>query len=86
MHPFSSLNLPLTVHFCILPTVLHSWLLLNQAPVRSGPEGGRLKVAVQILSTFMVTCPSVQSESPLQPTKVAPLAGVGVKVTPVPLL
>jgi hypothetical protein len=34
----------------------------------------------------MVTCPSEQSGSPLQPAKVEPVAGVAVRVTDVPLL
>jgi hypothetical protein len=40
-----------------------------------------LNVAVQVLLAFKVTEPSVQSELPLQPTKVEPAAGVAVRVT-----
>jgi hypothetical protein len=45
----------------------------------------RLNVAVQLRAAVMVTLPSVQSASPVQPPKVEPLAGVAVKVTTVPL-
>ncbi len=47
--------------------------------------GKRLKVAVQVLATFIVTEPSEQSASPLHPAKVEPVAGVAVRVTIVPL-
>ena len=43
-----------------------------------------MKVAVQVVLAFMVTTPSEQSASPLQPEKVEPAAGVDVKVTKVP--
>lgn len=43
----------------------------------------RLKVAVQVLSASIVTCPSLQSESPLQPAKTELAFGVDAKVTTV---
>jgi hypothetical protein len=48
--------------------------------------GRRLKVAVQVFAADMVTEPSLQSASPLQPAKVDPVLGVAVNVTGVPLL
>ena len=46
----------------------------------------RLKVAVQVLSAFIVTPPSEQSTSPLKPAKVESAAGVPVRVTEVPMV
>ncbi len=43
-----------------------------------------VKVAVQVFAAVIVTEPSVQSAFPLQPAKVDPVAGVGVKVTTLP--
>lgn len=43
------------------------------------------KVAVQVLLAFMVTSPSKQSASPLQPTKVEPLSATAARLTMVPL-
>jgi hypothetical protein len=43
-----------------------------------------LNVAVQDLLVFIVTNPSKQSESPLQPVNVDPEAGVAVRETTVP--
>ena len=43
-----------------------------------------LKVAVQDLFAFMVTAPSKQSESPLQPANIDPAAGVAVSDITVP--
>ena len=43
-----------------------------------------VKVAVQVFAVVIVTEPSVQSAFPLQPAKVDPVAGVGVKVTTLP--
>jgi hypothetical protein len=55
--------------------------------IRTGTElVDPLKVAVQVLLAFMVTCPSVQSESSLQPSKVELESAVAVRVTTVPLL
>jgi hypothetical protein len=45
-----------------------------------------LNVAVQLLLAFIVTEPSLQSELPLQPAKVEPLAGLAVSVTTCPLV
>ncbi len=45
----------------------------------------RVKVAVQVLATVMVTEPSAQSGSPLQPAKVEPVVGATERVTTVPL-
>jgi hypothetical protein len=44
-----------------------------------------LNVAVQVRATVMLTTPVLQPV-PLQPAKVEPEAGAGVKVTEVPLL
>ena len=44
----------------------------------------RLNVAVQLLSAVMVTTPSEQSASPLQPVKVEPVSAVAVRVITVP--
>jgi hypothetical protein len=43
-----------------------------------------VNVAVQFLGPFIVTAPSEQSESPDQPAKVEPAAGVWFKITGVP--
>jgi hypothetical protein len=48
--------------------------------------GRRLNVAVQVLAVVMVTEPSLQSASPLQPANVEPAAGVTVRVTVAPLV
>jgi hypothetical protein len=40
-----------------------------------------VKVAVQLRAADMVTLPSLQSASPLQPLKIEPEAGVAVSVT-----
>jgi hypothetical protein len=52
--------------------------------VRAYPAGLRVKVAVQLLFAVIVTSPSKQSESPLQPVNVEPEAGVAVRETTVP--
>jgi hypothetical protein len=52
--------------------------------VRAYPAGFRLNVAVQSLFAVMVTFPSEQSGSPLQPANVDPAAGVAVRETMVP--
>jgi hypothetical protein len=44
------------------------------------------KVAVQVRVALIVTLPSLQSASPVQPTNVHPLAGVAVSATAVPLV
>jgi hypothetical protein len=44
-----------------------------------------VKVAVQVLAALMVTCPSRQSTSPLQPAKTEPGSGVAANVTTAPL-
>jgi hypothetical protein len=49
-------------------------------------EETRLKVAVQVLFAVIVTEPSRQSASPLQPANVDPAVGAAVSVTTVPLL
>ena len=41
-------------------------------------------VAVQLRSASMVTLPSLQSPSPVQPAKTEPASEVGVSVTTVP--
>src|SRR5437867_4326405 len=48
------------------------------------PEPDPAKLAVQVFSMSSVTLPSAQSGSPLQPTNLAPGAGVAVSVTTVP--
>ena len=48
--------------------------------VRSGTA---VKVAVQLRLAAMVTWPSAQSASPLQPAKVEPVSAVAVSVTTV---
>jgi hypothetical protein len=42
-------------------------------------------VAAQLRAALIVTTPSLQSASPVQPLKVEPLAGAAVSVTTVPL-
>ncbi len=42
------------------------------------------KAAVQLLPAFMVTTPSEQSGSPLQPVNAELASGVGVRVTSIP--
>ena len=49
-------------------------------------RSGLVNVAVQVLAIVIVTVPSLQSASPLQPEKVEPAVGVGVRVTTVPEL
>ena len=56
---------------------------VTQVPVRSGRPKRRLNVAMQVLSAFMVTWPSEQSGSPLQPAKIESVSAVGVSVTSV---
>jgi hypothetical protein len=51
--------------------------------VRVYPAGFRANVAMQALAAFIVTTPSEQSESPLQPLNVEPEAGVGMRDTTV---
>jgi hypothetical protein len=47
--------------------------------------GWRSKVAIQDLLALIVTEPSVQSASPLQPANTEPAAGVAISVTEAPL-
>ena len=44
-----------------------------------------VKLAVQFRAALIVTLPSLQSASPVQPVNVEPAAGVAVSVTAVPL-
>src|SRR5262245_5271153 len=57
------------------------------AAVRPPPPlgGARLNVAVHVFAAPVMTTPSVQSLSPLQPANVEPVAAVAVSVTCVPL-
>jgi len=64
-----------------LPPLLNPDAILT---VRPYPAGFRLNVAVQDLFTDIVTIPSEQSESPLQPANVDPAAGVAIRETMVP--
>ena len=48
-----------------------------------GGGGISVNVAVQFLAALIVTTPSEQSASPLQPAKVEPASGVAVRVTTV---
>src|SRR6266704_2729054 len=49
-----------------------------------GVAGPGAKLAVQVFSMSSVTLPSAQSESPLQPAKTEPGAGIAVKLTTAP--
>jgi hypothetical protein len=50
-----------------------------------GPPPDVENVAAQARAALIVTTPSLQSASPLQPPNVEPLAGAAVSVTTVPL-
>jgi hypothetical protein len=52
--------------------------------VRPYPAGFRPNVAVHVLLAVIVTFPSKQSESPLQPANIEPEAGVEIRETMVP--
>jgi hypothetical protein len=64
-----------------MPPVLNPDAMLT---VRPYPAGFRLNVAVQVLFTDIVTTPSEQSASPVQPANVEPEAGVAMRETTVP--
>jgi hypothetical protein len=53
-----------------------------------GATGAAVKLAVTVVVVVGVTVqvPVPEQPPPLQPAKVEPVAGVAVKVTPVPLL
>jgi hypothetical protein len=65
-----------------LPPLLNPDAMFTVRPYP--PAGFRLNVAVQDLFADIVTTPSKQSVSPLQPANVDPTAGVAVRETTVP--
>lgn len=77
-----SLNVAVIVVFTATPVALFDGLV--DETVGDVVSAILLNVAVQVLSASIVTCPSVQSTSPLHPAKVELTSGVAVMVTCVP--